>query len=121
MYELLPYSLTLCPKLSVEILKRVKNLPLKLIKSIVQSIRSDKLSPEIYKNLELLSKNEDMKRLFMEEFPEDRPLKLEIFAKMIKYEFARVPYLKKLHEEALNYYNAEYNEFLNQIFGIYTI
>lgn len=34
----------------------------------------------------------------MEEFPEERPLKLETFAKVIKYEFARVPYLKKLHE-----------------------
>jgi len=76
LYELLSYSLSLCPKLSVEILKRVKSLPLRLIKCIVQSIRADKLSPEIYKNLELLSKNEDMKRLFMEEFPEDRPLKL---------------------------------------------
>ncbi len=67
-----------------------------------------------------MSKNEDMKTLFMEEFPESKPLKLEIFAKIIKYEFAKVPYLRKLHEEALNFYTAEYNEFLNQIFGIYT-
>ncbi len=51
LYELLPYSLDLCPKLSVEILKRVKQLPLRLIKDIVQAIRNDKLTPEIYKNL----------------------------------------------------------------------
>jgi hypothetical protein len=69
MYEMLPYSLDLCPRLSVEILKRVKQLPLKLIKDIVQAIRNDKLTPEIYKNLEFLSKNEDMKTIFMEEFP----------------------------------------------------
>lgn len=29
--------------------------------------------------------------------------------------------MKKLHEEALSFYNPEYNEFLNEIFGVYTL
>lgn len=57
LYQLLPFSLTLSTKLTLEILKRVKSLPLKLIKLIVKSIREDKISTEIYKNLDLLSQN----------------------------------------------------------------
>ena len=47
-----------------------------LIKTIVRSIRDDKLSTEFYKNLELLSNDESMKKQFEEEFPEDRPIRL---------------------------------------------
>ena len=56
----------------------------------------------------------------MEEFNE-KPPKIEIMGKIIKFKFSHIPSLKILHKQALEEYTPNYIEFLNQIYLIYTI
>ena len=74
--------------------------------------------------MEGLSDNEEIKKLFLEEFPEDKPPKFSVLTKILKYNFSRIPYLKKLHAVALATYKnspIELNDFLNEIFRAYNL
>ena len=65
-----------------------------------------------------------MKKYFASEFSFEKPPKFEILAKLLKYDFCHLPYLKKLHIEALKKFNNNRNElldFLNEIYRAYSI
>ena len=50
-----------------------------------------------------------MKSYFEKEFSFEKPPKYEILAKILKYDFSHVPYLKKLHIEGLKKFNTNRN------------
>lgn len=110
--------------LASELIKKVKKLPVVLCKKVVRAMKDDKLKEDFYKNLEGLSENEELQKWFFIEFPEDKPPKYSVLTRLLKYKFARLPYLKKLHIQALAAYKtkpSELNEFLNEIFRTYDI
>lgn len=101
LFELLDLSIDLYPPLATEIIKKIKKAPNCLIRKIIEGIRKDKLPVDFYDNLQAFSESEIMKQSFSEEFPEERPPKIEVLGKILRYKFAQMPYLKRVHEEAL--------------------
>lgn len=106
-------------------MKKVKELPSILKRKLVRGMKEDRFPEEFYKNLEGLSTDEEMKKLFLEEFPETSPPKLETLSKVLQYQFSRIPYLKKMHSDALSSYKEnptpEMSEFLSEIYRAYSI
>ena len=87
-------------------------------------MKDDKFQSEFYRNLGGLAENQKLKSYFEKEFSFEKPPKYEILAKILKYEFSHVPYLKKLHIEGLKKFNTNRNElfdFLNEIYRAYSI
>jgi hypothetical protein len=85
-------------------MRLVTKLPRKLRKKVVKGIRDDKFNDEFYLSLKGLSNDEKFKDALMCEFPEEKPIKIEILSKILKYKFSKFPYLKKLHIETLKKY-----------------
>ena len=110
--------------LATELIQKATHLPALLSRKICRAIREDKLSEDFYANLAGLSEDEGMKNSFLNEFPEDRPPRYPTLTRVLPYKFSRLPYLKKMHTDALEAYSsrgAELNEFLNEIFRTYEL
>lgn len=91
------------------------------MRKLVKKLFSSSLDDNFISNLKGLSDNPMMLRIFEEEVTETHHPRISIYAHLLKYKFAVTPHLHKLHLKALASYKPEYNEFLNQIYRIYTL
>jgi hypothetical protein len=87
----------------------------------VETFKLNSLPEDYINSLKGLSDNAILKELFIATFTIKNHPKISILAQILKYPFSRVDYLKTLHLKILNAYKPEYNNFLNEIYRIYTI
>lgn len=121
-YELLLQSLRVNSLLSASLLSKLPsgNIPNIILNEIIELLANSEVSDQFIASLKPLSTNLTMKTLFSQKFNTKDSLKLNVYGKLICFEFAETPFIKQLHLEALRKYKLEYSDFVNQGYKFYS-
>ena len=97
------------------------DLPEFLLRKLLGVLFQPSLPQSFLNSLAGLSNNSVLTEIFQATVTADNLLPMNTQTELLKYRFAQPIFLRRIHLNLLKLYQSKYNEFLNQIYHIYTL